>query len=1104
MLRVGGMTCGGCVGRVRDALAAVDGVVSAEVTLEPPAATVVGAAPTAALIAAVEAVHKSAELLPGSVAESRRMLPEAHCRLSADRGSTEQDPPSSAPSTPRTGIEDSWLMAGSDSPNGSREKLLKARGDGEYLTVILSVAGMTCSSCVSIVESLLRGVDGVISAKVNLLAGRASVLVRDACGDAAERLRGKVDGGGYACRIVDDGARASADGPTTIRVRCVNDVKAEKLVSLCSLEHCGEADHGDLVGGVVAARILSSDDGATVRIELREGKSVAGLLRILEEGGIGRVDLLEGDEDAYDGTEELCLDEAQVYRRKLVTAVSFAAPLIFLHMFGHRFGLSMESLKWILWMLATPVQFYCGGGFYRASWHALRKGRATMDVLISLSTSIAYFTSVVVVLFGSFAGNSHGRGIGRTPMFNVSSMIITYVLFGKWLESMAKKRAAAGIVGLAALAPKDAVFVDGDADGIARRTRVPIGLLRIGDLVRVSPGEQVPLDSVVEAGVSAIDESMVTGESVPVMKSKGDFCYGGTRNGGGGFREATKDRGGAALLVRVAAAEDDSTLAQIVKVVDEAQTKRAPVEHFADRISAYFVPSVVTLSLLTFIVWFWAALAGRIPSEWFESEGAFSFALLFALETMVIACPCALGLATPTAVMVASEVSTRLGILFKGGGSAMEATTNIRTVLFDKTGTLTMGAPSVASVVVGTQAHTGSVDRAAALVDDLVLIVEAESRHPLADAIVNHIVATRERNAGTGRNVVVVSDSSFVMTKHAEVPGHGMEATFLDRARGNVSHTLRIGSRPWALNGLDRKLFTSEELATLDELEVDSGFTVVVAVVDNTYAVVYALEDEVRPEAAGVIAHLQNSLGMTCGMVTGDSDEAAQCIARKVGIDPSQIISRALPIDKCEIVKQRPTGTVCFVGDGINDGAALSSAAVGIAIGSGQQIATEAANVVLVRSDLCGVVHALDLGQTSFRRVYLNFMLATVYNLCGIPIAAGVLYPWKQIRIPPSMASAAMALSSTAVVLSSIALRRYVAPNLGKTFDNSWAEEGAIVAPNDLQVKRRQDAGPAYVLVDPDSNESLESIPTSRTADFRASAKTAVAGPANGELVDLV
>ncbi|CDF36754.1 unnamed protein product [Chondrus crispus] len=675
----------------------------------------------------------------------------------------------------------------------------------------------------------------------------------------------------------------------------------------------------------------------------------------------------------------------------------------------------MGQVQWVHFALATPVQFICGRGFYRSSYYALKKRRATMDVLVALSTSIAYFSSVVVVLSGQ--GLSGDMSLGHAAMFNVSAMIITMVLAGKWLEATAKRRAAAGVAALSALSPDNAILYD-VREGVSCHTEVPVSVINVGDIVRLFPGDRVSTDGQVIDGMSAVDESMLTGESNPVPKRKGDFVYGGTVNGGG------------SMLVRTSAVGEEAVLSQIVKLVNDAQTSRAPIEAFADRVSAVFVPTVVTISLLVFVGWYSAAVFNWIPREWWAAEGRFFFALLFALETMVIACPCALGLATPTAVMVSSEVGTRMGVLFRGGGAALEAAKGVKTVLFDKTGTLTMGKPEVAAVLVGEEG-ANAVEQASVILSDLIYAVESESHHPLASAITSYL---------RGKSGEQVSAGSFAykISELEELPGRGVKAVV-----NKGEYSVRVGSRAWAFGekgDLERQLLTASELAQIDRMEREDGLTVVAAVVNSSLVAIYGLEDTVRPEAEAVVSYLKSELSVACHIVTGDSEETGRAIARRVGIPTNNLRSRAMPWTKIDVVKSLPEGSGCFVGDGINDAPALAASSLGIAIGAGAPVAAESAAVVLVRSDLRGVVNALALARATFRRVRINFVWAIGYNILGIPLAAGVLYPFFQIRVPPLVASGAMALSSTCVVLSSLALQWFKPPNLDTAPRSNGAE----------------------------------------------------------------
>lgn len=967
-LRVEGMTCERCVQSVTTALEAVQSVTDVSVSLRSGLANLsYASADISPLLAAVAATGKSASPIPFGM--------------------------------PPTSLEDEgeWqelsLRSPPKMPPQSPIKALQVLG-GSSRTTKLRISGMTCSSCVGVVEKTLYDIHGVSSAKVNLLAGRATV-VHDIDVVQTTKLCDAVIAAGYKPQVLEtinpneqNGSRA--DQPTEFRIDFQTDIQAQNV-----------------------SRVLRAIDGVskvvtdyhTTTISLIPGVSKAKIIRSLEvDGGFGKmtirpslemetVQLARGENQ---GATDVIDEEAATWRRKFLLALTFFIPIFVTQIIHSKTKIfSSQVTLWVHFILATPIQFVCGWGFYRASYFAIRKGRATMDVLVSVSTSIAYFSSLVVLLFGLAKEGSNS--LGHSSMFRVSAMIITMVLIGKWLESSAKRRAAAGVAALSGLTPDTAVLFD-VKDGVPCHTQVPVAALSIGDTVQLIPGDRIPVDGEVVEGRSAVNESMLTGESNPVPKSHGDTVYGGTVNGSG------------SLIVQTTAVGSDAVLSQIVKLVNDAQTARAPVEALADRISAVFVPVVVLLSICVFLGWYTVAVFDVIPQEWYENEGKFFFALLFALETMVIACPCALGLATPTAVMVASEVGTGLGVLFRGGAAAVEAASKVKTVVFDKTGTLTLGEPEVAAVIVGERGKV-AVEQVGVILSDLVVLVESQSHHPLAAAICKYI--RRSSQWGTQSN-----SEYYKLSTVEEVPGCGIQATI---NKGEFS--VRVGSCDFALNGVDiKKIFTEGEIRSMERMEREDGLTIVVAVVNGILAVVYGLEDSLREESEAVVEEL-HKMGLDTALVSGDSSDGGRATGVRAGIGAHAIHTGALPWTKVSIVKEYEPA--CFVGDGVNDAPALTGSSVGIAVGAGAPVAAEAASVVVVRRDLWGVVDALDLARATLRRVRFNFYWAIGYNLISVPLAAGVLYPSFQMRVPPMVASLAMALSSTCVVLSSLALRWY-------------------------------------------------------------------------------
>ena len=619
-------------------------------------------------------------------------------------------------------------------------------------------------------------------------------------------------------------------------------------------------------------------------------------------------------------------------------ALAFSIPLIY-SMLGGR----LPGDQYALWLLATPVQFYCGRRFYLGAWAALKNRNANMDTLIAGGTFIAYTYSL------------YALGTGQHVYFEISALLITFILLGQWMEELTKSRASGAIEKLIGLQARQATVL---RDG--KQVNLPIENLRIGDTVVVKPGEKVPVDGKVVDGASSVDESMVTGESLPVTKRIGDSVIGATINKTGSFQFTATKIG------------SDTLLAQIIELVRRAQTSRAPIQRLADQISGYFVPIVLILAIVTFNVWY--VLLGA----------TFAASLLFAVAVIVIACPCALGLATPTALMVGTGRGAKMGILIKSG-EVLESARNIRFVVFDKTGTLTEGKPVVTDIV-GDETRVLAV--AAAL--------EAASEHPLAAAILD---AAKDRNVATAK----VSDFEAV-------EGKGVVGLV------NRSHAM-IGNKALFV---EANIPITDLAGELDRLQ-NQGKTVMVVGTDGTAIGLVAVQDRPKPSSVHAVTTLKQ-MGISPVMITGDNEATAKAVAQEVGIET--VIAEVLPGEKAERVKAlQQKGRVVFVGDGINDAPALAQADLGIAMGSGTDIAIESGGIVLIKNDLEDAVRALRLSQKTFSRIKLNLFWAFFYNVAGIPIAAGALSGFGLV-LNPALAGLAMAFSSVSVIGSSLLLSR--------------------------------------------------------------------------------
>jgi len=807
----------------------------------------------------------------------------------------------------------------------------------------LRITGMTCSTCAATLTKGLRQTYGVEEANVNFASEKASIEYDTSKIDLS-KLNSTIAGLGYG----------------------VATIKSVFPISGMTCAGCAGRVEKALKGvpGVISANVNLASEKASV--EYTEGTDISGFKKAVAAAGYK----LGAEIEEIGDMAVVARHELKTIRNKLIVAAVLAVTIMLLS-FGPGFG----GKALLLWALATPVQFWAGLSFYRGAWGALKHRTADMNTLIAVGTSAAYFYSVVVVLFpGIFTSGE----LEANLYFDTSAMIIAIILLGRFLEARAKGRTSDALKKLMNLKPKTARIVRN-----GQEKEIPVEDVIAGYEIIIRPGESIPVDGIVSEGFSSIDESMITGESLPVDKKPGDEVLGATINKTGSFRfKATR-------------VGKDTALSRIIRLVEEAQGSKAPIQRLADVISSYFVPIVIGIATITFIVWYFA---GPSPS--------LTFAFLNFIAVLIIACPCALGLATPTAIMVGTGKGAENGILIRNA-EALERAHKVDTILLDKTGTLTRGKPMVTNVI-ATPSFT----------EDEILKISAAaeygSEHPLGEAIV------REAHH---RALKLQKASSF-----SAIPGHGVEA--------------KIGNNKLLLGNL--KLMKQHGI-NIDDLEKEAnrlhaeGKTVMLLSLNGKAAGLIALADTLKNDAFKAIEAL-NKMGIETIMLTGDNKRTAGAIAREAGID--RVLAEVLPQHKADEVKrlQREGRVVAMVGDGINDAPALAQADIGIAIGTGTDIAMETGDITLIRGELQGIATAISLSKRTIRTVKQNLFWAFAYNTALIPVAAGVLYLAFSSGDTPSglkfilgdygflnpiMAAVAMAASSLTVVSNSLRLRNF-------------------------------------------------------------------------------
>jgi len=816
----------------------------------------------------------------------------------------------------------------------------------ELERIDIPITGMSCASCALKIEKGLAGVEGVSKATVNFAAEKATVVFHRGQTDLSH-LIDKVKDLGYGAQ--SEKILLPIQGMTC--ASCVN--KVQKALNS--------------IKGVVQADVNFATERASVEY-IPDEVSIRDLKKVVEEAGYHVLEVKQ--EDIVE--KERLAREAELYKlkRKFIVGAILLAPILLLMygapLLGRWIDLARETNFFLQFLLATPVQFWSGWQFYVGFWKATKHKTSDMNTLIAVGTSAAYLYSLIV----TFAPHRiMVKGLMMDVYFDTSAAIIVLILLGRFLEARAKGKTSEAIKRLIGLQPKTARVI---RDG--KELDIPVEEVAVGETIVVRPGEKIPVDGIIREGHSSVDESMVTGESLPVEKKIGDTVIGATINKTGTFKFETRKVG------------KDTVLAQIVRLVQEAQGSKPPIARMVDVIASYFVPVVISIAIVTFIVWYF-----------FGPHPALTYAFLNFVAVLIIACPCALGLATPTSVMVGTGKGAENGILIRGA-EALETAHQLNTIVLDKTGTLTKGEPSVTDIV-----ESGRFGKREILT--LAASAEKGSEHPLGEAIVKE---AREKN------LTLLDPKEF-----QAVAGQGIEAT-VDSKRVLLGNLGLMEDKKVSLNGL---LIKAEELA-------NEGKTSMFLAVEGEVAGIIAVADTLKENSTRAVQALRR-MGLEVVMLTGDNERTAKAIANQVGVD--RVLAGVLPGRKAEEIRrlQSEGKKVGMVGDGINDAPALAQADVGIAIGTGTDVAMESSDITLIGGDLRGVVTAIALSKATIRNIKQNLFWAFAYNTVLIPVAAGVLFPFFGVLLNPIFAAGAMAVSSITVVSNALRLRRFKPPMTG-------------------------------------------------------------------------
>jgi len=797
----------------------------------------------------------------------------------------------------------------------------------------LCIKGMHCASCAIKIENKLKAAKGVSYANVNIANDKATVEY-DAAKTSEDAIKGTIKKLGYD--VIENIERVEL-----------------KIIGMHS-PHCEGVIKNGLkdVKGISKVEASFPNESAIISFN-PEAITLDEIKKKIKKLGY---EALVKEEIKTDAEREAKLKEIRNLRNKFIVGAVLSI-MIFIGSFPEWFSFSPEILQnlYVLSVLTVPVQFWVGWQFYRGFWNALKAKTADMNTLIAVGTSAAFVYSVVATFFPDFFKGA----VMVVVYYDTAAIIITLIILGRYLEAIAKGHTSDAIKKLMGLQPKTATVIRR-----GKEEKILIENVVVGDIIIIKPGEKIPVDGIVVYGSSSVDESMITGESMPVGKKIDDKVIGATINKNG------------MLKIKAAKVGKDTILAQIIKLVEEAQGSKAPIQRLADKVSGIFVPVVIGISILTFIVWYF-----------FGPEPAFTFALVNFVSVLIIACPCALGLATPTAIMVGTGKGAENGILIKNG-EALETAHKINAIIFDKTGTLTKGKPEVTDIV--QISKTKDALKFAA-------IVEKHSEHPLASAIIEK-----------ARKMKIPDAHGF-----KAISGKGVSAKYQGK-------TIVFGNRRLMQENKIKIAAFESKLAKLE----DEGKTAMILAMNKEIIGIIAVADTITEYAKEAIWKLEK-MKKEVYMITGDNERTARAIAKQIGI--KNVLANVLPEDKANAVKklQEKGKVVAMIGDGINDSPALAQADVGIAIGSGTDIAIETGGIVLIKNDVRDVVKAIRLSSYTIRKIKQNLFWAFIYNTLGIPVAAGVLYPVSGFLLSPIIAGGAMALSSISVVTNSLVMKRF-------------------------------------------------------------------------------